>query len=113
MWRRVAIVVFVVLPVLLPFIGISLSIFLNPHGIPLGSDRWMWAWFILPIVSAVTYGVSVYARFRGYSWSWAARAAAVLAILPGLVMSYLGFLLFLVVVFHAIAHGNARFAGYM
>ncbi len=112
-WRRIAILVFIVLPALLMFLGILQRSILDPSSmLDEGSQVRMWLCLILPSSSAVSYGMSIYVKFRGHSWARFPKIIALLLVIPTLVAFYLLVaFFFIVLVFAAITGGS--FGSYM
>ena len=101
LWCRLGIMVLVVLPMLLAFTGTILHSILDPSWMLWeGFQIRMWPYLILPSASAVSYAVSIYARFRGSSWSGLAKALAALVIVPSLLAFYLELTILLIIVVH-------------
>ncbi len=100
-WCRFGILLLVVLPMLMAFTGTILHSILDPSWMLWeGFQIRMWLYLILPSASAVSYAVSIYARFRGSSWSGLAKALAVLVIVPSLLSFYLELTILLIIVVH-------------
>jgi hypothetical protein len=100
-WGQFAILVFVLLPMLLAFTATILHSIRDPSWMLWdGFQIRMWLYLILPSASAVSYAVSIYARFRGSSWGGHAKALAVFLIVPSLLSFYFEFMILLIIVIH-------------
>ncbi len=98
---RFGILVLVVLPMLMAFTGTILHSIRDPSWMLWdGFQTRMWLYLILPSASAVSYAVSIYARFRGSSWAGHAKALAVFVIVPSLLSFYFEFMILLIIVVH-------------
>ncbi|WP_165251264.1 hypothetical protein [Paludisphaera soli] len=85
--RRVAMLVFIALPMSLSFVGTLLSLIgaLDYPSRPAFSAP-AWFFVILPAVSAALYGMGAYDRMRGRSWPGWVDGVAFVLLIPGLLI---------------------------